>query len=119
MDRQVVEMVAGFGSSLIFMLSNFPMVAKALRRRDLKSYSFSQILMANLGNFLYWFYVAGLPLGPVWFLHGFNTAVALLMLTLYLRFETHPGEALRRLAFGKAAGRLTAVSLLLNQISQK
>lgn len=98
MERQSVEMIAGFGSSLIFILSNFPMVAKAVRTRDLKSYSLGQILLANGGNLLYWLYVAGLPVGPIWFLHGFNTAVALLMLLLYLIFETHLGTAVSQQA---------------------
>ena len=96
MEHQIVEVIAGFGSSLIFILSNFPMVAKAVRTRNLKSYSFSQILMANGGNLLYWLYVSGLPVGPIWFLHGFNTAVAILMLALYIRFELLPGLVITR-----------------------
>lgn len=96
MEHQIVEVIAGFGSSLIFILSNFPMVAKAVRTRNLKSYSFSQILMANGGNLLYWLYVSGLPVGPIWFLHGFNTAVAVLMLALYIRFELLPGLVITR-----------------------
>jgi hypothetical protein len=72
------------------------MVAKAVRTRNLKSYSFSQILMANGGNLLYWLYVSGLPVGPIWFLHGFNTAVAILMLALYIRFELLPGLVITR-----------------------
>ncbi|GJM42050.1 MAG: hypothetical protein DHS20C20_23320 [Ardenticatenaceae bacterium] len=118
MERQTVEMIAGFGSSMIFVLSNFPMVAKAVRTRNLKSYSFSQILMANVGNLLYWLYVVGLPMGPIWFLHGFNTAVSILMLTLYLCFEAKP-EIAQRLSVGKAATRLTAVSFLLNTLGRK
>lgn len=93
MERQSIEIVAGFGSSLIFIMSNLPMVAKAVRTRDLRSYSLSQILLANAGNLLYWLYVLGLPFGPIWLLHGFNTAVALLMLSLYLLFETRHGTA--------------------------
>jgi len=96
LEHQIVEVIAGFGSSLIFILSNFPMVAKAVRTRNLKSYSFSQILMANGGNLLYWLYVSGLPVGPIWFLHGFNTAVAVLMLALYIRFELLPGLVITR-----------------------
>ena len=120
MERQTVEMIAGFGSSLIFVLSNFPMVAKAVRTRNLKSYSFSQILMANVGNLLYWLYVVGLPMGPIWFLHGFNTAVSILMLTLYLCFEVKPAAVLaQRLSVEKSAARLTAVSLLLHSFNRK
>jgi hypothetical protein len=96
LEQHIIEAIAGFGSSLIFILSNFPMVAKAIRTRNLKSYSFGQILMANGGNLLYWLYVSGLPIGPIWFLHGFNTAVAVLMLTLYIRFELRPGLVITR-----------------------
>ena len=120
MDQQSVAMIAGFGSSLIFILSNFPMVAKAVRTRNLASYSLGQILLANVGNLLYWLYVAGLPLGPIWFLHGFNTAVALLMLSLYLCFEAKAGRTVTRwLGFRKGTVRLTAVSLFLNSLNRK
>ena len=120
MDQQSVAMIAGFGSSLIFILSNFPMVAKAVRTRNLASYSLGQILLANVGNLLYWLYVADLPLGPIWFLHGFNTAVALLMLSLYLCFEAKAGRTVTRwLGFRKGAVRFTAVSLFLNLLNRK
>lgn len=82
-----VQVIAGTVSSLIFVTSNLPMVAKAIRTRDLGSYSLAHIGLANVGNLLYWLYVLALPVGPVWFLHGFNTLVALLMLGLYLRHE--------------------------------
>jgi hypothetical protein len=78
---------------MIFVSSNLPMLVKAFRSRNLQSYSLAQIGMANAGNGLHWLYVAGLPLGPVWVLHGFNTAVAVVMLLLYLRYETSlPGR---------------------------
>jgi uncharacterized protein with PQ loop repeat len=84
-----LQIVAGSLSSVIFVTSSLPMVLKAIRTRDLRSYSLANISLANVGNFLYWLYVLALPLGPIWFLHGFNTLVALLMLVLYLRHETH------------------------------
>ncbi len=114
MERQTVEMIAGFGSSMIFILSNFPMIAKAVRTRDLKSYSLSQILLANGGNWLYWLYVVGLPVGPIWFLHGFNTAVSLLMLSLYLMFETAYATAVaQRISRWRGAAHLAGLFLLL------
>lgn len=114
MERQSVEMIAGFGSSLIFILSNFPMVAKAVRTRNLKSYSLGQILLANVGNLLYWLYVVGLPLGPIWFLHGFNTAVALLMLSLYLIFETRSVTAVsQQMAAWRGVMHLPRLSVIL------
>ncbi len=113
MEQQSVEMIAGFGSSLIFIMSNFPMIAKAVRTRNLQSYSLSQIAMANLGNLLYWLYVVGLPLGPVWFLHGFNTAVAVLMLSLYLTYETHAGTAVaQRLSHWRKEADLLRMPLI-------
>ncbi|MBK8905379.1 MAG: hypothetical protein IPM53_29625 [Anaerolineaceae bacterium] len=114
MERQSVEMIAGFGSSLIFILSNFPMVVKAVRTRDLKSYSLGQIMLANVGNLLYWLYVVGLPVGPIWFLHGFNTAVAVLMLSLYLIFETRPGAAVsQQISEWRRTSYLPRLSLML------
>ncbi|MCB8936820.1 MAG: hypothetical protein H6655_00280 [Ardenticatenaceae bacterium] len=113
-ERQSIEIVAGFGSSLIFIMSNLPMVAKAVRTRDLRSYSLSQILLANTGNLLYWLYVLGLPFGPIWLLHGFNTAVALLMLALYLLFETRHGTAVsQRLSRWQSGVHLPKLSFVL------
>ncbi|MDT8307698.1 MAG: hypothetical protein RRC07_17320 [Anaerolineae bacterium] len=83
-----LQLLAGSLSTLIFVTSSLPMLYKALRTRDLSSYSLANIGLANAGNFLYWLYVLALPFGPIWFLHAFNTVVALLMLLLYLRHET-------------------------------
>jgi hypothetical protein len=44
--------------------------------------------LSNLGNLIYWLYVISLPVGPVWFLHGFFTITTGLMLLFYLRYET-------------------------------
>lgn len=82
-----VQVFAGFISTFIFISSNFPMIYKALTTRNLKSYSLGQIGMANLGNLIHWLYMTTLPPGPIWFLHAFHTAVAVVMLALYLKFE--------------------------------
>ncbi len=87
MEFQHVQVAAGFVSSAMFVISNFPMLYKAVTTKNLRSYSLGHIGMANLGNLLHWVYVSGLPRGPIWFLHGFNTAVAVLMLIFYLRYE--------------------------------
>lgn len=87
MEKSDVLVIAGFTSSMIFICSNLPMLLKAFSTKDLKSYSLGQIGLANLGNGIHWIYVCSLPVGPVWFLHGFNTLVAVLMLTLYLHYE--------------------------------
>lgn len=83
-----LQLLAGSLSTLIFVTSSLPMLSKAIRTRDLSSYSLANLGLANAGNFLYWLYVLALPLGPIWLLHAFNTFVALLMLLLYLRHET-------------------------------
>jgi hypothetical protein len=82
-----LQLFAGSLSSVIFIGSTFPMLYKAVRTRDLASYSLVNIGLANAGNLLYWFYVSSLPVGPVWLLHAFHTCVTLVMLALYLRYE--------------------------------
>jgi len=88
MVENQLQIVAGFVSSIMFISSNLPMLYKALRTRNLRSYSLVHIGLANVGNLLHWVYVAGLPPGPVYLLHGFNTVVAVIMLCLYLHYET-------------------------------
>lgn len=82
-----VQLVAGSLSSLIFVSSNFPMLWKVMKTRNVKSYSLSQIILRNLGNLVYWIYVASLPVGPAWFLQGFFTLSGLILLACYLRFD--------------------------------
>ncbi len=101
MDLQSMQMLAGFTSSAIFIASNLPMLYKAYRTRNLRSYSLGHIGLANLGNLIHWLYVATLPAGPIWWLHGFNTLVAVLMLAGYLRDDgprpaARPDQHLRR-----------------------
>ena len=85
-----LQTAAGIASTLIFMGSNLPMILKALATKDMRSYSAGQISLANAGNLLHWFYLLGLPAGPIHLLHGFNTLVALLMLALYYRYRLAP-----------------------------
>jgi hypothetical protein len=60
-----------------------PMLHKALRTRELSSYSFGNIALANVGNAVHSVYVVHLPPGPIWFLahalHGQLGADALLV----------------------------------------
>lgn len=81
------QIIAGTVSALLFIGSNFPMLYKSVRTRNLSSYSLGQITMANIGNIIHWVYISSLPFGPIWFLHGFHTVVALVMLALYARYE--------------------------------
>jgi hypothetical protein len=88
-----MQMLAGFMSTSMFVVSNFPMLLKAFRTRDLRSYSLGHIALSNLGNLIHWVYVASLPLGPIWFLHGFFTVTTALMLFCYVRFRREAAYA--------------------------
>jgi hypothetical protein len=54
--------------------------------------------MSNVGNAINWVYIASLPHGPVWWLHGFYTVTTALMLFWYVRYTLWP------------AGRRTQIS---------
>lgn len=77
--------LAGSAAAAIFMISQLPMLIKACRTKNLASYSFANIGLANLGNLLYAVYVVQVPIGPVWAIHGFNLTTSGLMLFWYLR----------------------------------
>lgn len=94
MDTQSLALLAGTLSTLMFVSSNFPMLLKAFRTQDLRSYSLTHIALSNLGNLIHWVYVASLPVGPIWFLHGFFAFAIGLMLRCYLRFQRHTPAAL-------------------------
>ena len=93
-----VALFAGSAAAAIFMISQLPMLIKARRTRDLTSYSFTNIGLANLGNVLYAVYVFQVPVGPVWATHGFNLATSGLMLFWYLRYGSRPKPTARRTA---------------------
>lgn len=82
-----LPVLAGVVATVIFAGSTMPMLVKALRTRDLGSYSLGNLLLANLGNAVHSVYVFSLPPGPLWALHAFNLASSAFMLTWYLRFE--------------------------------
>jgi hypothetical protein len=86
-DTQSLALLAGALSTLMFVSSNFPMLLKAFKTQDLRSYSLTHIALSNLGNLIHWVYVASLPAGPIWFLHGFFTVTTALMLVCYVRFQ--------------------------------
>lgn len=87
MRFESIQIVAGFASAAVFASSKLPMVAKALRTRDLHSYSFGHIGLSVSGNLIYWLYVVSLPLGPIWVLQTLFTMADLLMLGCYVRYE--------------------------------
>ena len=78
-------MIAGTVSTVVFAVSNLPMLRKALRTRDVSSYSLSSIAMINAANAVYSLYVFSLPFGPIWGLHTFYLVSCAIMLVLCLR----------------------------------
>jgi hypothetical protein len=87
-----LALFAGSAAVAIFMISQLPMLIKACRTKDLTSYSFANIGLANLGNVLYAVYVLQVPPGPVWAIHLFNLTTSGLMLALYLRYGRSAGD---------------------------
>jgi hypothetical protein len=85
-----LPVIAGLISTIIFATSTLPMLVKAWRTRDLHSYSFGTISLANAGNLIHSVYVFSLPVGPIWVLHTFHLTTTGLMLVWYLRFEWMP-----------------------------
>jgi len=82
-----VGVLAGTASTALFIASALPMLAKAVRTKDLASYSAGNIVLANLGNLLYAIYVFSLPVGPIWALHSFTMVSNVLMLIWYVRYR--------------------------------
>jgi uncharacterized protein with PQ loop repeat len=80
-----VPVLAGTVAAAVFAISNLPMVWKAVRTRDVASYSLGSIAMINAANVVYTAYVLSLPPGPVWMLHGFYVLASAVMLVLCLR----------------------------------
>ena len=85
-----LPVLAGIASTAIFAGSTMPMLGKALRTRNLGSYSLGNLLLANAGNLVHSVYVFSLEPGPLWALHSFYLASTAFMLTWYLRFEFLP-----------------------------
>lgn len=110
MNITQVQIIAGMASTLLYVSSTLPMLSRAFRTRNLGSYSLAHIALTNVGNWVYWVYVVGLPVGPVWLLHGFNTTAAGLMLILYLRYEKGWG---RRARVSAPPTPLTTVEMLV------
>jgi hypothetical protein len=90
-----VPTVAGTIATVIFAAGTLPMVVKAARTKDLRSYSGSHIVLSNVGNAVHSLYVFSLPAGPIWALHGFYLTTTAMMLVWYLRYATprsRPGD---------------------------
>jgi uncharacterized protein with PQ loop repeat len=85
MDTQQIMLLAGTISTSIFAVSHIPMLIRAFRTKDLRSYSPANLVLSNIGNAFHWLYIASLPFGPIWFLHSFYTLTAAIMLLWYLQ----------------------------------
>ena len=82
MDFNGMQILVGYLCTSIFMLSRVPMLLKAMHTRDLRSYSPAHLVMSACANLLFWIYIVGLPIGPVWILQVFFTITDVTMLTL-------------------------------------
>jgi hypothetical protein len=90
-----LSMLAGITSTVIFAASTFPMLVKAWRTRDLRSYSRGNLLLSNLGNAVHSVYVYSMPAGPIWLLHTFYVVSSALMLLWSVRYGTMRGRSAR------------------------
>src|SRR6476661_159468 len=90
-----IALVAGTVATLVFAASMLPMLGKAVRTKDLASYSRSNLVLANAGNLVYSLYVFHLPPGPIWLLHTFYFVSSALMLFWSLCYAHRPGRAHR------------------------
>ena len=77
-----IPILAGTISTVVFAVSNLPMLRKALRTRDVSSYSLWSMWMINAANVVYSLYVFSLPFGPIWALHTFYLVSCGIMLVL-------------------------------------
>lgn len=92
MDARALAVLAGSASTTLFVASYLPMLIRAVRTRDLRSYSRPSLVIANIGNLVQSGYVLSLPMGPLWFLHGFYLVSSALMLGLHLRHGAPAGR---------------------------
>jgi hypothetical protein len=102
-----LPLIAGSASTVIFSTSFMPMLVKAVRTKDLSSYSPTQLVLTNVGNVLYSAYVFSLPLGPIWALHSFYLVATALMLALYVRYTRGAARPVERVAGMGARGGAT------------
>lgn len=85
-----IAIACGLMATFLYVAATLPMLAKAARTKDLRSYSGANLMIANTGNVTQSVYILALPPGPMWLLHGFNTAAAALMLWWWLQSRTSP-----------------------------
>ena len=81
-----LPVLAGSVSTALFVVSTLPMLIKAVRTKDLGSYSVGNLVLANVGNLVHSVYVFSLPAGPIWALHSFYLLTSLAMLVMWLNY---------------------------------
>lgn len=91
MELSQLPILAGSVATIIFVGSYLPMLVRAMRTRNVSSYSRSSLVLANIGNLVQTAYVVTLPVGPIWGLHAFYVLATLMMLVLHLR-HAHPAS---------------------------
>ena len=94
MNLQHIQIAAGLIASVIFSVSTLAMLLKTARTRNVDSFSLSSLALSNMGNIIYWLYIASLPCGPIHFLHSFYTVAMIIMLAFYVVY--HNCGAIRR-----------------------
>jgi len=121
-----LAVLAGSVSTVVFIASYLPMLAKAARTRDLASYSAGNLVLANVGNAVYSVYVFSLPAGPIWALHSFYLLSSFAMLAMWVGFRRRVARAgqepsSRRTVRGatarNASRQMTASSTVLTSVS--
>lgn len=88
-----LPLIAGTVATVAFAVSNLPMLRKALRTRDVSSYSLPSMIIINIANVVYSLYVFTLPFGPIWGLHTFYVISCAIMLALCLRQRRRSGRS--------------------------
>ena len=114
MELSQLTILAGSVATTIFVSSYLPMLVRAIRTRDLSSYSRSSLVLANVGNLVQTAYVVTLPVGPIWGLHSFYLLATLVMLVLHLRHvsESPPEPRDLRDAASRNTGRSTLATAI-------
>ena len=79
--------IAGLVAGVFFVVAQGPMLIKALRTKDLKSYSPAFLVIAAVGNILYWPYILTLPFGAAFFIHIFMSLSTWLMLFFWWKWR--------------------------------
>ena len=95
-----IALLAGAVSTVMFACGVLPMLIKAIRTKDLSSYSLGNMVLSNAGNVIHSVYVFQLPAGPVWWLHTFHLGSTALMLVWYLRYTELPTRGRRAVMVG-------------------